>query len=201
MPDYLLSLLTHYGYAIIFPIALFEGHIITILVGFLWKMGYIQGLIGVWIVIAGNLTGDIIWYWIGYTQGGPFIRKYGPYVGIDDVKAKRAGEIFLRHGAKILFLSKVTNGFGMVIATLCMAGAYKIPFKKFLFYTFLGEVLWSFSLLFIGYFFGGLYSVIESYFTKVFLITVFALLIFILFSLGKRYILQREHIPYGEAES
>ncbi len=167
-----LSLLITYKYLILFPLAFFEGHMITVLCGFLWSTGYINGLIAVVIIIMANLAGDILWYYIGAHQGENFVQRFGKYFSLSDEKIARGKTIFDRHGARILIGSKLTNGFGLLIPILFASGMYRMNFRKYILMNLLGETLWSCALLAVGYYFGNYYTQIENEFSKLGLIGV-----------------------------
>ena len=57
---------------------------------------------------------------------------------------------FHKHQDKILFISKITMGFGFAVATLFTAGLVKIPFKKYAMFNFLGGFVWTGFLLAVG---------------------------------------------------
>lgn len=177
------SLLITYKYIILFPLAFIEGHMVTVLCGFLWKLGYINGYIAVFIIIAANLVGDIMWYYIGKYKGEKFVIKYGKYFNLDDKKIEKGKILFEKNGPKILLIAKLTNGFGMIIAILFASGMYKMDFKKYILMNLIGETVWSASLLAIGYFFGQFYTQIESTFSKIGLLLIGILLIVLFINL------------------
>ena len=76
--------------------------------------------------------------------------------------------VFRRHDTKILFISKITMGFGFAIATIMAAGASKVPFRKFLIFNLLGGIILTGVLISIGYFFGNFYFLVEDGFKILF---------------------------------
>ncbi|MGI9118459.1 MAG: hypothetical protein ACR2IQ_02830, partial [Minisyncoccia bacterium] len=75
---------------------------------------------------------------------------------------------------------------GLPVVTLVTAGIVKIPFYRYMFVNFLGQLVWSAMLLCLGYFFGGLYSTISSVIGKSFLVGVVVLVVYILYRYSKK---------------
>lgn len=160
--DQILILFTTYTYFILFPIAILEGHVISLIVGFLAQLGYVNPFIAGAVIMSGNLTGDILIYWIGYYKGEKFLNRWGKYVGITSMSIEKSKKLFSNHHSKLLFISKLTNGFGLMIAILFTAGLARVPFRTYLLWNFLGELLWTSLLITLGYLFGHLYTQIEN---------------------------------------
>jgi len=118
----------------------------------------------------GDLTGDVMLYYVGYRYGVSVISKVKKWFGLTEERINKAKELFHNHKYKILFISKLTNGFGFAIPVLVTAGIVRIPFWKFIRTNIAGQLFWSAGLLALGYFFGGLYDSIHSVLGKSFLI-------------------------------
>ena len=84
-PPEILSLLEHYKYLVIFPIAIFEGPIIIIITGFLVYLGVLNVFIAYAMLVIADSLGDSLYYCIGkYWGKSRFIRKVGRYIGYDE---------------------------------------------------------------------------------------------------------------------
>lgn len=151
-----------YRYTIAYPLGIVEGPIVMMVSGFLVRLNFFDFWPIYLILIAGDLTGDIVWYLVGRHGGRPLIEKYGHWMSISQENVERAEEFFKEHQTKILFISKLTTGFGFAIATLIAAGASKVPFRKYITINFFGEFIWAGFLFAIGYFFGNLYFVVDK---------------------------------------
>lgn len=57
-----LQLLIGYGYLIIFPLMIIEGHIITVIAEFLASLGYFNVFTIYSLMVLADLTGDTIYY-------------------------------------------------------------------------------------------------------------------------------------------
>ena len=117
-------------------------------------MALLPGLILV--ALAGSLgclLGSIVAYWIGYAGGRPLMLKYGRYVLISQHDADRADVFFKKYGSATTFFSRLLP----VVRTYISlpAGIAKMPFGKFVIYTFLGSFPWCLLLAYIGTVIGG----------------------------------------------
>ncbi len=171
----ILAWLVSYRYAIAFPLAIVEGPVVMIVAGFLVHTGFFEFWPIYLVLVAGDLTADIGWYFAGKYGGRPLIEKYGHFFDVTEANVERAETFFHKHQTKILFISKLTTGFGMAIAVLIAAGAARVPFKKYFTVNFFGEFVWAGFLFSIGYFFGQLYSLVNKGFQWMFLAALITL--------------------------
>ncbi len=151
-----------YRYIIAYPLAIVEGPVVMMIAGFLVRLGVFSFWPIYFTMMAGDLTGDVIWYFVGRHGGRPLIEKYGRFVNVAPGDVDRAESFFQKHQTKILFISKLTTGFGFAIATLIAAGAARVNFKKYMTINFLGEFIWAGFLFAIGFAFGHFYSMISG---------------------------------------
>jgi len=157
----LLAWLAHYRYFLLFPAAVFEGPIVTILAGFLASQN-ILSFLGAFAVLAiGDLVGDSLYYAIGRWGRNQFIERWGKYIGVTPSRLIRVEEHFKRHSGKTLLLGKLTQGIGGLI--LVAAGAADMPYGKFLWFNTLGTIPKTLTLLVIGFFFGQAYVELNRY--------------------------------------
>jgi membrane protein DedA with SNARE-associated domain len=144
--------LTAYGYLVLFPGAVVEGPIITILAGFLISQGVMAFLPAALTVIAGDLVGDSLYYAAG---------RYGRRLPVIATRVHHVEAHFQAHAGKTLLLGKLTQGIGGVI--LMAAGAAPMPFGRFLGWNTLGTIPKTIGLLVHGYFFGAAYQQLDRY--------------------------------------
>lgn len=110
-------------------------------------------LVGVAIAgAAGCLLGSAVAYGIGASGGRPLLLKYGRYILVSQADSDRADKWFEKYGAPVAFFSRLLP----VIRTYISlpAGISRMNFGKFMLYTFLGSLPWSFALAYLGYAFG-----------------------------------------------
>jgi membrane-associated protein len=177
--------LLSYGYIAAYPLAIVEGPVLMMIAGFLVRLE----LLSFWpiylVLIAGDLTGDIIWYAVGHHGARNLIEKYGYILSITEENVEKAERFFHNHQTKILFISKITMGLGFAIATLIAAGAARVPFKKYLTINFFGEFIWAGILIAIGYFLGHLYTLVDKSLRVAFVIAMLVLAGLALYGFGK----------------
>jgi membrane protein DedA with SNARE-associated domain len=100
----------------------------------------------------GCLIGSAVAYWIGALGGRPLILRYGRYILISQADSDRADRWFARYGSSVAFFSRLLP----VVRTYISlpAGISRMNLGKFLLYTFLGSLPWTFALAYVGYKFG-----------------------------------------------
>ena len=103
--------------------------------------------VGTWGVL-GNLVGSWAAYAVGRTTGRGLLDRYGKYILIRSHDIDRAEVWWDKYGEAATFFSRLLP----VIRTFISlpAGIARMPFGKFLLYTFLGVIPWTFALAWIG---------------------------------------------------
>lgn len=144
--------LSAYTYIILFPAAVFEGPIVTIIAGFLASTGKINPTIAYAIIIIADLVGDTMYYAFGRWGRAGFIEKH----------VVRVEKHFGTHAGKTLMLGKLTHAIG--VGVLFGAGVAKVPYGKFLWYNLVPTLPKTLALLIVGYYFGQAYPIISRYF-------------------------------------
>ncbi len=146
-----------YGYWILYPLAVFEGPLATLAGGSVAALGLLKVELVFLISLFGDLTMDLILYAIGFF-GNKRLRNFiGRHPKIE-IKRQKIQAFFEKHGGKVIFLVKITTGLSYI--TFITAGMIRMPLKKFLFFSFLGGIIWSGLLITLGYFYGNLYKII-----------------------------------------
>ena len=172
--------LSAYKYFALFPLAVAEGPIITVIAGFFASLGYLNFWLAYIIIVAGDLIGDALHYAIGRFGGSQFIVRWGHYFGIGLDQVESLEKQFDKRGDKLLFIGKMSHGIGG--AFLIAAGIIKMSFGKFIFSNMLASLLKSMLLLLIGFYFGHALATISTYLEKIALISIgaaiFAFLIY-----------------------
>lgn len=174
-----------YRYPIAFPLALVEGPIAMLVAGTLIRAGFFSFWPIYLLLSAGDFAGDAIWYSFGRFGGRRFIERFGRFFSITPEGVEHAEGFFKEHQAKILFLSKITMGFGFAIWTLMAAGAARVSFKKYMLINFLGQFVWSGILIGAGYFLGGLYVTIDKGLQWMFIVGLIAIGAVAIYGFGK----------------
>lgn len=108
------------------------------------------------VALAGSLgcvLGSIVAYGIGYSGGRPLMLKYGRYVLISQHDADKADAFFKKYGSATAFFSRLLP----VVRTYISlpAGIARMPFGKFVVFSFLGSFPWCLLLAYVGTLIGG----------------------------------------------
>jgi membrane protein DedA with SNARE-associated domain len=114
------------------------------------------GMAYIWVAGAygalGNVLGSALAYGVGMWGGRPFLEKYGRYILISHRDLDLADRWFYRWGSWSIFVSRLLPAVRTFISL--PAGIARMPFLKFLFYTFIGSFIWSLGLAWGGYLLG-----------------------------------------------
>lgn len=161
-----LYFLAPYKYLLIFFGAIFEGPLVMMVSGFLVRVGTFPFWPAYFVLIAGDLVADIGWYGLGRLARARVINIVIRFFGATHESFERLEKIFNKHDLKILFISKITTGFGFAVLTLLAAGAARVPFRRYLMMNFLGEFIWAGMLMGIGYLFGHAYAQVSDFASK-----------------------------------
>lgn len=96
----------------------------------------------------GCVIGSIPSYYLGYYGGRPFVEKYGKWFLISKRDLELADKWSTKYGDAAFFLCRMLP----VVRTFISvpAGILKANFSKFIFFTFLGSLIWSYFLVFVG---------------------------------------------------
>lgn len=167
--------LGHYKYLVIFPFAVFEGPIITIIAGFLSSTGVLNFWVSFLVVAAGDLFADNLYYAIGRFGRERFISRFGKYFGLSVARVERIEHQFRTHPWKIYSFGKVAHGTGSII--LAAAGMSRVPYWKFIGYNVPTTLANSFVLIVLGYYFGHAYENFNTYFEYAALFVIGALIL------------------------
>jgi membrane-associated protein len=159
MPHHLIGFLIHYRYQVIFPIAVLEGPIITIVSGFLVSRGFLSFIPALLVVWSGDMVSDSFFYWLG--RSGIRILKKLRFIKFPEARIAKLESHFKRHPGKTIALSKASYGVGSLF--LVAAGASKMTYGKFLKYITLPNAVKALSLLTVGYFFGRAFRSFNGY--------------------------------------
>ena len=187
---YSLTLAVKVKYPLIFAGMLIEGPIVMVACGFFLRFGVFDLLPLFLVLLAGDLVADIGWYYVGYYFAEPLVNKHGKFLGVTPEVFEKVKTVMLKYQTAILLGSKITIGFGLALATVITAGAIKIPIKKYLIVNLIGESILVAILLYVGFFFGQLYTSIADSFKVVFTIAGIVFISLVVFGFS-RYMRQK----------
>lgn len=170
-----MGIISHLGYPGIFALMALESALIPIpsevimpFSGFLVSQGQFS-LIG--IVIAGTL-GNLVGSWAAYALGywahdkiiRKLVKKYGKFILLTEDEYDSAVKLFSKNGQLFVAISRMLPAIRTVISL--PAGVAKLNFIKFSLFTFIGCLIWSFILAYIGVKLGENWEIIRPYFRK-----------------------------------
>ena len=183
MQEWLIQLATVHPYiiyGIVVALACAEGPILSMVFGVLLKLGYVSFIPIYTALMVGDLIGDVAWYYIGRHFGHRFIDRFGKYFDITEESVEKVTRFFHKYKHRVLFISKISNGFGFALVTLMTAGMVRIPFWRYLAINLIGQFVWTGLLLGVGYFFGNAYMAVDNVIGKLSIVALFILIIFAL---------------------
>ena len=167
----LIAFITKFSYlAIIFLMTLescnlpIPSELIMPTAGYLVFLGKININIAAFAGAFGCVLGSLLSYAIGYWGGRPFVNKYGKYLLIQEEDVVTGEKLFAKYGSLVALVSRLLP----IVRTFISfpAGMLKMDIKKFIVYTFIGSLAWSYLLLFIGIKIGDNEKILSAYFHK-----------------------------------
>lgn len=195
LSGFIIHLIQSAGYFGVFLLMTFESALIPIpsevtmpFAGYLVTTGKFSFLAIVFVGALGNLVGSWIGYAIGYfleeTIIVTLIKKYGKFILVSIDEYHHSLKWFNKFGDKIAFFSRILPAVRTFISL--PAGLAEMNFWKFSVYTFLGSLIWSFVLTYIGFYLGNKWESIGGYFHKFDLILAVLLIFAILFYVNRK---------------
>jgi membrane protein DedA with SNARE-associated domain len=170
---WIINSISSWGYPAIFLLMALESALIPLpsevtmpFAGFLVGLGKLHFGLVVLIGALANLFGSLLAYSLGYWGQEKFVRqlikKYGKYLLITYHEVETAERWFRQRGELIAFGSRLLP----VVRTFISlpAGFAQMNPVKFSVYTFLGALLWSGVLAYLGVVMGENWSILETYF-------------------------------------
>ena len=192
----LLNIVEELGYAGIFVgMAIessffpFPSEIILIPAGALVASGemnfflvFISALFG---SLAGATFNFFLALYLGRTAVDFMVSKYGRLFLISKRQLKKSDDYFKKHGEVTTFVGRLIPGVRQLISI--PAGFSKMNFGKFILFTGLGAGIWSLFLIYVGYFFGENYMIINENIGLISLMILFlSLIIIVIYILWKK---------------
>ena len=189
--QYLLDLVVRLGdwsYLIIFAAAMLEcaafagllvpGESLVLASGFLAHQGILQRDLVMVAAGFGAVAGDNIGYWLGARLGREWLLKRGSRFGLRRKRLAQVEGFFHRQGAKAVFVGRFI-GFARALVPF-VAGASRMPYRKFFLYDLLGATLWTVAFVSLGYVLGASWRVAEKWISRSGLLLGALLLAFLL---------------------
>lgn len=187
----LLQFLSFSRYAIVFVGCIVEGPIVMITSGFLLRANQFNLVPLYFSLMGGDFVADLGWYAVGRFGARKILNRFGHFLNLTPEILQKIQKRFHTYQDKILFISKITMGFGFALATLVVAGMLHVPFKRYVLLNFLGGFIWTAFLLTVGYFFGNVYFLLARPLKIGFIVVAVIVVIYGLWAIN-RYFVQKE---------
>jgi membrane protein DedA with SNARE-associated domain len=113
---------------------------------------------------VGCVLGSLVAYAMGAWGGRRFVQKYGRYVLISQRDLALADRWFERHGDTTILVGRLLPVVRTFIAF--PAGIAHMAMGKFLFYTFIGSLIWCWALAWVGQRLGEHWDTLGTYFHR-----------------------------------
>ncbi len=140
----------YWTYLILFVLVAIEGPISVLLGAAAASAGLMRPIPVFFTAAAGNLTADSLWYLLGYMGKTEWMYHFGRWLGIRPSLIEHLKHNMIKHATRVMFLAKITVSF--VIPALITAGLLRVPYKRWFPYFVVAEVLWTGTLVFIGFY-------------------------------------------------
>jgi membrane protein DedA with SNARE-associated domain len=142
--------LGYWTYLVLALLVAVEGPIATLLGAAAASAGFMQPELVFLAAATGNLTADSLWYSLGYAGKLEWAYRFGRRLGLRPEILERLEQGMCNHAARILFMAKLTVSF--MIPSLITAGLLKVPWRRWFPALAGGEVIWTSSLVLVGYY-------------------------------------------------
>lgn len=171
MEGYVTFLMTNFGYFGMFLGMVLEAVIIIIPSEVILATGGIlagRGIFSFWMAFLVGLLGSvfcaIIIYLIGYFGGRSFVKKYGKYFFMKEEDIEKCDIWFEKYGPLAAFLAR---NFPIVRTLISLPmGISKVNFSRFILFTTLGSIPWTFSFVYVGYALGNNWIILNNFVKK-----------------------------------
>lgn len=127
----------------------------------------------------GGTFGSLVSYYIGLTGGRAFLERYGKYLGLPHRRLIQSEQWISRYGNSTVFLTRLLPGIRTFISL--PVGAAKMNVGYFTIYTFVGSLIWSLFLTYVGLKLGENWELIKPWFHRIDLIIIAAIILAIIY--------------------
>lgn len=171
MDSFVINLISNYGYLGMFIGMVLEAVIIVIPSELILATGGIlagRKIFSFWgaflIGLLGSTFCAIVIYFMGYFGGKPFIKKYGKYFFMRESDIEKSDSWFQKYG---LIAALIGRNFPIIRTLISLPiGMMRLSFIKFLIYTLIGSIPWTFVFVYVGYALGNNWIIINEYISK-----------------------------------
>lgn len=138
-----------WNYLLLAVLIVWQGPIATLLGGAAASAGFLRPGIVFLVGVMANLTADVIWYSVGRKGNVERLFENGRFGGQRNHFTRLKFGMH-RNATKILLLAKLSAGFAVL--ALLAAGITRLRWRKWFPVVFIGETIWTGTLVLIGYY-------------------------------------------------
>jgi membrane protein DedA with SNARE-associated domain len=154
------SFLIEHGTALILPLSVVEGPIVSIVAGFLSAQRYFDWYVALGLLVCGDLIGDLIYYWVGRNASAP-LGVIGRWFRLGSTPSPELRDKLANNATKMLFIGKWTHSIGFLV--LIGSGMLRLPLARFLLINLLATLPKSALLFGLGFFAAGYLPLFERH--------------------------------------
>ena len=145
------------------------GESLLFTAGFLASQNYLNINILVWGSFLCAVLGDSVGYWFG-KAAGPKIFNKEDSIFFHKKHIERAQNFYKKYGNKTIFLAR----FVPIVRTFApiVAGVGQMKYKNFIIYNIIGGFIWSFGMVYSGYFLGQIIPGADKYILPIILVII-----------------------------
>lgn len=136
-----------WNYMLVAFFMLFQGRMSAVFGGVAAATGYLNLLPIILVALLARLFVDLFWYNVGSTGQ---INRIGHRFGFYRSIAGHVEEGVQLQPRRFILIAKLSNG--LSLPAVIAAGNARIPYRRWLPASFMGEFLWTLPLLLLGYF-------------------------------------------------
>jgi len=193
MENYVLNLINEYGYIGMFLGMILEAVIIIIPSELILATGGIlasKKIFTFWGAFFTGLIGSVfcasIIYSMGYFGGRAFSKKYGKYFFMKEDEIDKSNNWFDKYG---LLASCIGRNLPIIRTLISLPiGIAKLSYIKFIIYTTIGSIPWTFAFVYFGYALGNNWIILKNITNRLKIPIIILFLFFILSLIYKKNI-------------
>lgn len=160
----------------------FPGDSLLFTAGFLASQNFLDINILVWGSFICAVLGDSVGYWFG-KKVGPKIFNKEDSIFFHKKHVERAQNFYNKYGNKTILLAR----FVPIVRTFApiVAGVGQMKYKNFITFNLIGGFVWSFGMIYAGYFLGQIIPGVDKFIIPIILIIVVLSILPIIFEIIK----------------
>lgn len=167
LSDFVFSLIDTFGYFGMFLGMVLEAVVIIIPSEAILATGGIlasRGIFSFWgaflIGLVGSVFCAIVIYFMGYFGGRSFIRKFGKYFFMKEEDLEKSDSWFLKYG---MLGAMIGRNFPIIRTLISLPiGIMRMPFFRFVVYTIIGSIPWTFLFVYLGFALGNSWILVST---------------------------------------